>query len=290
MTALTWDAVGTRKYETGVDHGVLYRVNETTGEYDTGYAWNGLTTVTESPSGAESNKTYADNILYLNLISLELFGGTVEAYTYPEQFAECDGSAQPEPGLSVGQQPRKPFGLCYRTLVGNDVSGTELGYKLHLVYNCLAAPSEKAYASINDQPEGINFSWEISTTPVPVTGYKPTATLVIDSTLVDADALAALSDILYGTVGSDPRLPMPDEVLALFAGTITTVFPTPPTYDNGTHTLTIPTTTGVIYSINGVDQVAGDQAVTADEVVHMRPAAGYVFTQPSVDDFFVNFS
>lgn len=290
MTALTWDEVGSRKYETGVDHGVLYRINESSGEYDTGFAWNGLTTVTESPSGAESNKTYADNILYLNLISLELFGATIEAYTYPEQFAECDGSAQPEPGVSIGQQPRKPFGLCYRTLVGNDVSGTELGYKLHLVYNCLAAPSEKAYASINDQPEGINFSWEVSTTPVPVTDHKPTATLVIDSTLVDADALTALSDILYGTVGSDPRLPMPDEVLALFAGTITSVFPTLPTYVNATHTLTIPATTGVIYSINGVDQVAGDQTVTGDLIVHMRPAAGYVFTQPSVDDFFVDFS
>lgn len=219
---LTWDKTGEREFETGVDRGVLY-IPDNTGAYATGVAWNGLTTVTESPSGAESNKQYADNIPYLNLKSAEEFGATVEAFTYPDEFGQFDGSAQPEPGVYVGQQARKSFGLSYRTLKGNDLEGTDHGYKIHLVYGCDAAPSEKAYATVNDSPEAITFSWELTTTPVAVTGLKPTAQITIDSTKVSEENLAALEAILYGEDGEDPepgtepRLPMPDEVIALFA-------------------------------------------------------------------------
>ena len=216
MPVLTWDAVGERFYETGVDHGVLYIPNDT-GVYDKGVAWNGLTTVTESPSGAESSPQYADNIKYLNLISAEEFGGTLEAFTYPEEFNQFDGVAVPSPGVALGQQGRKVFGLSYRTRVGNDIDGTDHGYKLHLLYGCQAAPSEKAYATINDSPEAIAFSWEITTTPVPVTDYKPTALIVVDSTVVDATALASLEAELYGDATTGvANLPTPDEVLALF--------------------------------------------------------------------------
>jgi hypothetical protein len=219
MVALAWDQIGERLYEVGVDHGVLYLPNASTGEYDTGVAWNGLTTVTESPSGAEASPQYADNIKYLNLISAEEFGGTIEAFTYPDEFSECDGTALPSPGVAVGQQGRKIFGLSYRTRVGNDIEGTDHGYKLHLLYGCQAAPSEKAYATINDSPEAISFSWEVTTTPVPVTDLKPTALLVIDSTLVDAAALKSLEDMLYGAAATEATLPMPDEVIALFPPT-----------------------------------------------------------------------
>lgn len=215
MAPLTWDQVGERTYETGVDHGVLY-IPDATGVYNAGFAWNGLVTVTESPSGAESNPTYADNIKYLNLISAEEFGATIEAYTYPDEFSECDGTALPAPGVAVGQQSRKQFGLSYRTKVGNDVDGTDHGYKLHLVYGCQAAPSEKAYASINDSPEAITFSWEVTTTPAPVTGYKPTALIVIDSTEVDPTDLASLETLLYGQAATPAALPTPDAVIALF--------------------------------------------------------------------------
>lgn len=214
MTALTWDQVGERLYETGVDHGVLYIPDET-GVYDLGVAWNGLTGVTEAPSGAEANKQYADNIAYLNLLSAEDFGGTIEAFTYPDEFGQCDGTAEPKPGVQIGQQGRKSFGLCYRTMLGNDVEGTEHGYKLHLLYGLLAAPSEKAYATINDSPEAITFSWEVSSTPAPVTGHKPTALLVVDSTKIDAAALTDLEELLYGTSGTEAKLPTPDEVIAL---------------------------------------------------------------------------
>jgi hypothetical protein len=217
MAPLTWDEVGDRLYEVGVDHGVLY-LPDAAGVYNTGVAWNGLTTVTESPSGAESNPQFADNIKYLNLISAEEFGATIEAFTYPEEFAECDGTALPSPGVSVGQQGRKGFGLSYRTKVGNDVEGDELGYKLHLVYGCQAAPSEKAYATINDSPEAIAFSWEVTTSPVPVTDHKPTSLIVIDSTVVDSADLTALEDLLYGKAATDAALPTPDAVIALFAG------------------------------------------------------------------------
>lgn len=214
MVALTWDQVGDKLYETGVDHGVLY-IPDAAGVYNSGFAWNGLTTVTESPSGAEPSPQYADNIKYLNLVSAEEFGGTIEAFTYPEEFGQCDGSALPSPGVVIGQQGRKMFGLSYRTKVGNDIDGLDFGYKLHLLYGCQAAPSEKAYATINDSPEAISFSWEITTTPVPVTNHKPTSLIVIDSTVVDEADLTALEALLYGaTVAA--ALPTPDAVIALF--------------------------------------------------------------------------
>lgn len=217
MSRITWDNVGERYYETGVKQGVLYPIQEG-GAYSKGVAWNGLTAVTESPSGAEATPLYADDIKYLNLMSNEEFGCTIEAYTYPDEFAECDGSAALATGVMIGQQKRKTFGLCYRTSLGNDVDGSDYGYKLHLVYGCLAAPSEKAYATINDSPEAITFSWEVSTTPVNVTGFKPTSQITIDSTKVDKSKLTALEDILYGKDGepaSEPRLPLPDEVAEL---------------------------------------------------------------------------
>lgn len=213
MSKLIWDQTGERLYETGVKMGVLYP--QVGGAYPKGVAWNGLTAVTESPSGAEANPLYADDIKYLNLMSAEEFGATVEAYTYPEEFAECDGSAAIATGVYIGQQPRKAFGLCYRTVLGNDVANNEYGYKLHLIYGALAAPSEKAYATINDSPEAITFSWEITTTPVNVTGFKPTASLTIDSTKVDKDKLAALEEVLYGSESEEARLPLPDEVITI---------------------------------------------------------------------------
>lgn len=219
MPRIKWDQVGERYYETGVKNGVLYP-QETGGTYPKGYAWNGLTAVTESPSGAEATPLYADDIKYLNLMSAEDFGATIEAYTYPEEFEECDGSATLSKGVKIGQQKRRPFGLCYRTTLGNDVEGDDYGYKLHIIYGALAAPSEKAYATINDSPEAITMSWEISTTPVQVKDHKPTAHLEIDSTKADPVKLAALEDILYGKDGSEetgPRLPLPDEIATLMA-------------------------------------------------------------------------
>lgn len=217
MAALVWDAVGERRYETGVDHGVLYLPNSTTGLYDTGFAWNGLVSVTESPSGAEATPQYADNIKYLNLVSAEEFGATIEAFTYPDEFGACDGTAELAPGVLIGQQNRKPFGLSYRTLVGNDTLNTDYGYKLHLIYGALAAPTEKAFNTVNDSPEAIQFSWEITTTPVPTTGFKPTALITIDSTTADPDALADLEELLYGAASTEPQLPLPDAVYALFS-------------------------------------------------------------------------
>lgn len=213
---IVWDEAGTRQYETGVDHAVLY-VQGVNGTYPLGVAWNGITGVTEKPSGAEATPFYADNIKYLNLMSAEEFGATIEGYTYPDEFAVCDGSNEPTPGVVVGQQSRKPFGLCYRTVVGNDADNNDYGYKLHLIYGALAAPSEKAYATINDTPEAIAFSWEVTTTAVSVTGLKPTASMVIDSTKVDSVKLAALEDILYGKDLVAARLPLPDEVITLLS-------------------------------------------------------------------------
>lgn len=213
MSKLVWDNTGERLYETGVKNGVLYVMGEG-GIYPKGVVWNGLTAVTESPSGAEATALYADDIKYLNLVSAEEFGATVEAYTYPDEFAECDGSVAVVAGVYVGQQARKTFGMCYRTTLGNDVEGVAHGYKLHLIYGCLAAPSEKSYSTINDSPEAATFSWEISTTPVNVTGYKPTASIVIDSTKVDKTKLQALEDILYGSAENEARLPLPDEVIS----------------------------------------------------------------------------
>ena len=218
MSRLTWDNTAERLYETGVKQGVLYPI-QTDGKYSKGVAWNGLTAVTESPSGAEATPLYADDIKYLNLMSNEEFGCTIEAYTYPDEFAECDGSAALATGVMIGQQKRKTFGLCYRTTLGNDVDGNDYGYKLHLVYGCLAAPSEKAYATINDSPEAITFSWEVSTTPVNVSGFKPTSCITIDSTKADDTKLAALEDILYGKDDAETtaRLPLPDEVATLMS-------------------------------------------------------------------------
>ncbi len=218
MPPLTWDDIGERLYETGVDHGVLYLPDPDTGVYDTGVAWNGLTTVTESPTGAESSPQYADNIMYLNLISAELFGATIEAFTYPDEFGQCDGTDLTTPGVAVHQQARKMFGLSYRTRVGNDVEGSDHGYKLHLVYGCQASPSEKAYATINDSPEAISFSWDVTTTPVAVTDLKPTSLIVVDSTVVDPADLASLEALLYGAGIVEPALPTPDAVIALFTG------------------------------------------------------------------------
>ena len=210
MSKLTWDASGERLYETGVKQGVLYVMGSN--GYDNGVAWNGLTAITESPSGAESTPLYADDIKYLDLRSTEEFGATIEAYTYPDEFAACDGSASLADGVSIGQQARKMFGLCYRTTVGNDTDGTDHGYKLHLIYGATASPSEKAYETINDSPEAITFSWEITTTPVSVTGFKPTASITIDSTKADPTCLAALEEKLYGGESTEPTLPLPDEV------------------------------------------------------------------------------
>lgn len=216
MAKLVWDKTGDRLYETGVKNGVLYI--PTSGVYSKGVAWNGLTAVTESPSGAEATALYADDTKYLSLMSTEEFGATIEAYTYPDEFAACDGSAELAGGVMIGQQKRSTFGLCYKTTIGNDTEGNDHGYKLHIIYGALAKPSERAYASINDSPEAITFSWEITTTPVNVTGAKPTASLVIDSTKADPSKLAALEDILYGKDGepaNEPRLPLPDEIKSL---------------------------------------------------------------------------
>lgn len=293
MTRLMWDKVGERVYETGVDHGVLYIPN-TSGIYDMGYAWNGLVSVSEAPSGAEANPQYADNIKYLNLLSAEEFGATLEAFTYPDEFGQCDGTASPEPGLALGQQNRRTFGLAYRTRLGNDLAGTDYGYKLHLVYGALAAPSEKAYNTINDSPEAITFSWEITTTPVEVgtiggIEYKPTSSLTLDSTKVDATALEELENLLYGTVGSDPELPLPADVVALFAGTTVEAVPLAPTYNDATDTITIPSVTGVVYKIGG-EVVTGDVVITENTVVTADPAAGYRFPAVSDDDWFFTYN
>lgn len=229
LKALVWDQTGQKFYETGVKNVALY-VQDKTGAYGTGVAWNGITAINESPSGAEASPLYADDIKYLELRSNEEFGASIEAYTYPDEFAQCDGSAEIATGVKIGQQPRKGFGLAYKTTLGNDVENNDYGYKLHIIYGAKAAPSEKAYATINDSPEAITFSWELTTTPVAVEGFKPTASLEIDSTKVDADKLAALEDILFGrnAVEADadgngavealePRLPLPGEIAQLMS-------------------------------------------------------------------------
>lgn len=289
MAIITWDNTGERLYETGVDRGVLYI--PTNGVYDVGYAWNGLTGVTESPTGAEANPLYADNIKYLNMVSVEEFGGTIEAYMYPTQFEQCDGTARPEAGVSVGQQARKVFGLSYRTKVGNDVLGDEFGYKIHLVYGALAAPSEKAFATVNDSPEAITFSWEFSTSPVNVTGLKPTALLVIDSTKIALPAnLTTLENALYGTAGTSPRLPLPDEVIAMFAGAQTLVTPTAPTFVAGTGVITIPAVTGVQYRRADTNAIVSGTVTIGVSgqtlIIRATPTTGaYAFTAGSDDDW-----
>jgi len=266
MAPLVWDSVGDRLYETGVDHGVLYMPDDL-GAYVDGVAWNGLTTVTESPTGAEASPVYADNIKYLNLYSIEEFGATIEAFTYPDEFAPYDGMGVPTPGMTLGQQTRDSFGLCYRTKLGNDLEGNDHGYKLHLIYGATASPSEKAYATINDSPEAISFSWDLTTIPVAVgtlngVDYKPTAVVTLDSTEVDPTKLATLEALLYGASG-DPQLPLPAAVYAIFGAGVTIVdlgvSTNQPTYVAGTHIVTLPTVTGVVWRINGVVKTPGAQ-------------------------------
>lgn len=221
MAILEWDLVGDRKYETGTDHGVLY-TRDATGAYTAGVAWNGLTAVTQAPSGAEANPQYADNIKYLNLYSAEEFGGTIEAFTYPDEFAECDGSATPTPGVHIGQQRRKSFGFSYRSIVGNDLEGQDFGYKIHLIYGAMASPSEKAHATVNDSPEAMTMSWELTTTPENVglvdgVMYKPTSIITVDSTEVTPAQMASLEAILYGDTSLEAKMPTPAEVIALFS-------------------------------------------------------------------------
>lgn len=283
MTELKWDSAGERLYETGVDHGVLY-IPDNTGEYANGYAWNGLTSVSESPSGAEANPQYADNIKYLNLISAEEFGATIEAFTYPEEFAQCDGTALVS-GIQIAQQTRKAFGFSYRNLIGNDVVGTDFGYKIHLVYGCNAAPSEKSRSTVNDSPEAATFSWELTTNPVPVEGinaatgkpYRPTAHVTIDSTMVSSASLAELEEILYGTASAEPRLPTPSEVISIVEGELTQATPTAPTFDAPSDTVTIPNVTGVVYKIGGVPVASGDRVLTDATTIMAEPAVGYKF-------------
>lgn len=286
MTRLDWDKVGERVFETGVDRGALYVPSN--GVYSTGVAWNGLTTVTETPSGAEASPQYADNIKYLNLTSAEEFGATIEAFTYPAEFAQFDGAVVLHGGVALGQQVRRTFGLSYRTRIGDDLVGTDAGYKLHLVYGCQAAPSERAYTTVNDSPEALAFSWELTTTPVSVTGHKPTALVTVDSTKVGSAALTTLENALWGTAGTNPRLPLPDEVIAMFANTLTLVSagPTAPTWNAGTRTVTIPTQTGTIYSLNGADVAPGPYVIDVGSyaVVEARPAPGYRYPDtPFVD-------
>lgn len=255
---ISWDKIGERLYETGVDRGVLYP--QSAGVYPKGVAWNGLTNVNESPTGAEPNPLYADNIKYLNLLSVEEFEATIEAFTYPDEFSECDGSATLVPGVQIGQQPRKTFGMAYRTVLGNDLELNNYGYKLHLVYGAMAAPSDKSYETINDSPDAITFSWEITTTPVNVTGHKPTASLVIDSTTVEPAKLAALEAILYGSSsGVDGRLPLPDEVLSIIGENAVMVAAITPTFDAETGVIYVPFVEGVQYKVSGVNADPGEQ-------------------------------
>lgn len=289
MTQLTWDQPGKKIFETGVDKGVLFR-RDAQGIYNKGYAWIGLTAVTESPSGAESSKHYADNKVYANITSAEEFAASLEAFTYPDEFMACDGTAELTPGVFIGQQNRETFGLAYRTKVGNDILGTDYGYKLHLIYGGMAAPSERAYTTINESTEPMPLSWEISTTPVDVPGKRPTAQLTIDSTKVDAAKLADLENILYGTAGVDPRLPLPAEVASIVGTELTvTDMPAAPTYNPTTDEISIPTTTGVDYFINGVKKT-GLVVITEDTMVTAAPAAGYKFPPTADNDWSFQYS
>lgn len=298
MAVLEWDGTGQRKFETGVDHGVLY-LRDNTGVYNQGFAWNGLTTVTETPSGAEANPQYADNIKYLNLKSAEEFGGTIEAFTYPDEFGQCDGSAEVEAGVFVGQQTRKSFGFSYRTKVGNDLLGQDAGYKIHLIYAADAAPSEKTNSTVNDSPEAATFSWEISTTPTSVgtiggVTYAPTAHLWVDSTKVSEADLLELETILYGSAGQDPRLPTPAEVIAIFAGSTTAVqlgnVANQPTYNSTSKVVTLPSVTGVQWKVNGVNKTPGAQpALTTGQTAVVTAHATTGYRLVGDDDWTFNF-
>jgi hypothetical protein len=277
MTRIEWDKIGERRYETGVDHGVLYLANN--GVYDEGYGWNGLTTVTEAPSGAEATAQYADNLKYLNLISIEEFGGTIEAFTYPDEWGQCDGTAEPQPGVRVAQQNRRSFGLSFRTRIGNDVDA-DLGYKIHLVYGATASPAEKAYATINDSPEALAFSWDFTTIPVPITGLKTSALLVVDSTVISPENMMALENALYGTAGSEPRLPLPDEIIAMLTGSLLATVPTQPTFASVTGTISIPSVAGTVYKRADTNAtVTGDVVIAGASgsslIIYAVPASGY---------------
>jgi hypothetical protein len=287
---LAWDAVGDKRFETGIDQVVLYLLNTENQLYDDGFSWNGVYEVAEKPTGAAQNSSYADNIKYATLLSQEIFGGTIQAFTYPDEWQQCDGYNSPAGGVFVGGQHRAIFGLSYRTKDGDDVGGQDSHYKLHLVYGALASPSEKDYQTVNDSPSPLTFSWDFSCVPVNVTGLKPTSLLVIDSRDVNSAALTDLQNFLYGTVGTAPSLPLPDDVLALFTGSITNITLSPVTF-NGAHTVTIPSQTGVTYYMDGVVQASGTVTLTTGQtkVFSAKPNAGYVFNTPVVEEWMFTF-
>lgn len=289
MAELVWDEAAERYFETGVDHGVLY--HKVAGEYTNGEAWNGLTAVTAQPSGAESNKQYADNIEYLNLMSVEQFGATVECFMAPRGFDQYDGVARTANGLRISMQKRAEFGMSWRSKKGN-AEDEDLGYILHFAYGCKASPAEKAYNTVNDTPEPATFSWTLSTTPIPVAGRKPTAYCSVDSTdpSIDPANLAALEAILYGDAVNPARLPTPDEIDSILGAGVLTATPANPAYNSGTDTLTIPNIAGVEYLINGVVQAPGPVVLTEDTIVTARPADGYTFTGLYVDRWFIDWS
>lgn len=283
MSQLTWDKIGERYYETGVSNGVLYLPNAM-GIYTQGHAWNGLTGVTSSPSGAESSKQYADNIPYLNMTSAEEYGGTIEAFYSPKAFDQCDGTAKPIPGLSIGQQSRKSFAFSWQTLIGNDIDGQDHAYKIHVAYGAQAAPSEKAYATVNESPEAVTLSWTFTTTPVPITpeiivegrALKPTAYLAFDSRDFTTAKMQELKDILYGTSSTEPRLPSPRELITIMQTSLTEVTPQVPTFDDTDNELIIPDQTGVVYLANGV-VITGTHILEESVTITAIPAAGYKF-------------
>lgn len=289
MTALVFDAAGKHQFETGVDHGVLYLLNPSNGLYDSGFVWNGLTEIKEKPAGAAANPQYADNLKYLNLYSLETFGLEIDAFTYPDQFGQCDGTVAPEAGVAVNQQGRAVFGLAYRTKLGND-SNPDAGFRYHMAYGLTASPSERDYATVNDNPAPVAFSWTCDSVPVSVTSMKPTSLITIDSTQVDSAALTNLLNDLYGTGGTDPILPLPDTLLALFAGSVTMLTLTAPTFD-GAHTITIPSQTGVTYYVDGVVHAAGSQLLTTGQkkIVTAVANPGYAFNTPVVTAWMFTF-
>lgn len=290
MAKLLWDQAGQRQFQVGVEKGVLYPVN-TDGTYGTGVAWNGLTSVSEAPSGAAVTKKYADNINYLSLVSAEIFEATIKAYMYPDEWEACDGSATPVVGVTVGQQTRRPFGLAYKSLKGNDTLGQDFGYILHLVYGGLASPSQKDFNTVNDTPDAIEFAWKLSTTPIVVPGLKPSAILKIDSTKVAAADLANLENLLYGQAGTNPSLPLPVDVLALFTTSATVVTTVQPAFVAATGVITIPTVTGVQYfrGDNRAVLVNGSTVTIptsgASLVIGARALTGYVLSPTSDGDW-----
>ena len=283
MSQLTWDKIGERYFETGVSHGTLYIPNAM-GLYVNGYAWNGLTGVTASPSGAEATKQYADNIAYLNMTSAEEYGGTIEAFQSPREFDQCDGVARPIPGLSIGQQTRKSFGFSWQTLIGNDIDGQDHAYKIHVAYGAQAAPSEKAYATVNESPEAVTLSWTFTTTPAPISpeiivegrALKPTAYLAFDSRDFSPAKMQELKDILYGTASTNPRLPSPRELITIMQTNLTEVEPQDPTFDDTDNELVIPAQTGVVYLANGV-VIEGTHILEESVTITAIPAPGYKF-------------